>query len=103
MVLDCGNSIIKAKIARREQGEIAFPHAIRQLSESEYELILTRARIKGISNDYFRVNGQTYAVGESAERHGIVTPRSGTARYTKDYCGILAAISLPDYMNGAGK
>ena len=33
MILDAGNSIIKAKIARREQGEIAFPHAIRQLTE----------------------------------------------------------------------
>ena len=94
MVLDAGNSIIKAKIARREQGEIAFPHAIRQLSESEYEKILARARINGNSRDYFRVNGKPYAVGESAERHGIVTPRSGTARYTKDYCGVLAAVSL---------
>jgi hypothetical protein len=35
MVLDAGNLIIKAKIARREQGEIAFSHAIWQLSESE--------------------------------------------------------------------
>ena len=33
-------------------------------------------------------------VGESAERHGIITQRTGTARYTKDYCGVLAAISL---------
>ena len=40
MVFDCGNSIIKAKIARRDKGEIAFPHAIRQLSESEYETFL---------------------------------------------------------------
>ena len=94
MVLEAGNSIIKAKIARREQGEIAFPHAILQLSESEYEKILVRARINGNSNDYFRVNGKPYAVGESAERYGIVTPRSGTARYTKDYYGVLAAISL---------
>ena len=94
MVLEAGNSIIKAKIARREQGEIAFPHAILQLSESEYEKILVRARINGNSNDYFRINGKPYAVGESAERYGIVTPRSGTARYTKDYCGVLAAISL---------
>lgn len=37
MVLDAGNSIIKGKILRREAGEIAFPHAIRPLSESEYE------------------------------------------------------------------
>ena len=39
LVLDAGNSIIKAKIARRERSEIAFPHAFRQLSESEYEKI----------------------------------------------------------------
>jgi hypothetical protein len=32
MVLDAGNSIIKAKIARREQSEIAFPHALKLLS-----------------------------------------------------------------------
>lgn len=57
MVLDAGNSIIKAKIARREQGEVAFPHAIRQLTESEYEKILSRAQITGNSKDYFRVNG----------------------------------------------
>jgi hypothetical protein len=39
MVLDAGNSIIKAKIARREQGEITFPHAMKQLTDSEYEKI----------------------------------------------------------------
>jgi len=94
MVLDAGNSIIKAKIARKEQGEMAFPHALRQLSESEYEKILARAQINGNAKDYFRVNGIPYAVGESAERHGVVTPRTGTARYTQDYCGVLAAISL---------
>jgi hypothetical protein len=94
MVLDCGNSIIKAKIARKEQGEIAFPHAIRQLSGSEYEKILSRAQINRVSKDYFRVNRKPYVIGESAERHGLATPRSGTARYTRDYCGVLAAISL---------
>jgi len=94
MVLDAGNSIIKAKIARKEQGEIAFPHALLQLSENEYEKILTRARINGMSKDYFRVNGNPYVVGKSAERHGVITARSGAARYTKDYCGVLAAISL---------
>ena len=43
MVLDAGNSIIKAKIPRREKSEMAFPHALRQLSESEHEKILSRA------------------------------------------------------------
>ena len=41
LILDAGNSIIKAKIARKEQGEITFPHAIRQLTETEYVNILT--------------------------------------------------------------
>ena len=42
MVLDAGNSIIKAKIAKRANGEIAFPHAMKQLTESEYEKITDR-------------------------------------------------------------
>ena len=37
MALDSGNSIIKAKIARQQNGEIAFPHAMKQLTESEYK------------------------------------------------------------------
>lgn len=94
MVIDTGNSIIKAKIARRERSEIAFPHAFRQLSESEYEKILSRVQINGNTQDYFRVNRIPFVVGESAERHGIITQRTGTARYTKDYSGVLAAISL---------
>ena len=94
MVIDTGNSIIKAKIARRERSEIAFPHALWQLSESEYEKILSRVKINGNTQNYFRVNSTPYVVGESAERHGLVTQRTGTARYTKDYSGVLAAISL---------
>jgi len=94
MVIDTGNSIIKAKIARRDRSEIVFPHAIRQLSESEYEKILSRVKFNGNTQDYFRVNGKPYVVGESAEHHGIIAQRTGTARYTKDYCGVLAAISL---------
>jgi hypothetical protein len=94
LVLDAGNSIIKAKIARRGGGEIAFPHALRQLTESEYQKILSRVSVNGSSKDYVRVNGAPYVVGESAERHGVVTKRSGTARYTRDYYGVLAAVAL---------
>ncbi len=42
MVLDAGNSIIKAKITRRQDGEIAFPHALRHLTEAEYGRIVKR-------------------------------------------------------------
>jgi len=94
MVLDAGNSIIKAKIARRENGEIAFPHAMKQLTESEYEKITNRAGIQNQSMDYLRINGKPFVIGESAERHGLITQRTGTARYTQDYYGVLATAAL---------
>jgi hypothetical protein len=94
MVLDAGNSIIKAKIARRENGEIAFPHALRQLTENEYQKILSRATTKGLSRNYLRVNGTPYVVGERAERHGVISQRTGASRYTRDYYGILAVAAL---------
>ena len=94
MVLDAGNSIIKAKIARREQGEMAFPHAIKQLTEAEYHTIQMRAGKHGPPQDYLRVNGQPYVVGQSAERNGILAQRSGAARYTRDYYGVFAAAML---------
>jgi hypothetical protein len=51
LVLDAGNSIIKAKIARRDGGEITFPHALRQLTESEYQKILAKAKSGNGSDD----------------------------------------------------
>ena len=65
MVLDAGNSIIKAKIARREHSEIAFPHALKPLTEVEYFNIVSRAGKQSSSPDYVRINGQPYIVGES--------------------------------------
>jgi hypothetical protein len=91
LVLDAGNSIIKAKIAN---GETAFPHALQPITEGEYQKIISRASINGNSADYIRVNGKPYVVGESAERHGVLVQRSGSARYTRDYYGILALAAL---------
>ncbi len=94
MVLDAGNSIIKARIARRERGEVTFPHAIKPLTETEYSNIKARAGAPGPRSDYIRVDGQPYAVGASAERHGVAIQRTGAARYTRDYYGVLAAAAL---------
>ena len=74
LILDVGNSIIKGKTPTREA---AFPHALKALTETEYEQILTRAGRAGPPADYLRVNGQPYVTGESAERHGTLTRRSG--------------------------
>jgi len=94
LVLDAGNSIIKAKIVRREHGEVAFSHAIKPLTETEYANILTRAGTGGPPPDYLRIIGQPYVVGESAERHGVHIQKTGAARYTKDYYDIFAAAVL---------
>ena len=91
MILDAGNSIIKSKTATREA---AFPHALRVLTETEYEQILTRAGRAGPPPDYLRINGQPYVVAESAERHGALTRRSGASRYRKDYYGVFVAAAL---------
>lgn len=40
MVLDAGNSIIKAKIARRERGEVSFPHTLRRLTDRNIQGLL---------------------------------------------------------------
>jgi hypothetical protein len=58
MVLDAGNSIIKAKVVRREDGEVAFPHTFRELTEAEYTSILARAGITGPPKGYLRINGK---------------------------------------------
>jgi len=103
MVLDAGNSIIKAKIARRENGEIAFPHAMKRLTESEYEKIANRAGRKNQSTDNLRINEQPFVVGKCTERHGVHTQRTGSARYILDYYGIFAATVLGDFTNEAEK
>jgi hypothetical protein len=94
LILDAGNSIIKAKIARRDQSEISFPHAIRALTETEYKNVVTRSSTSATSLDYIRVNGKPYVIGDGAERHGVISQRTGSARYTRDYYGVLAATVL---------
>jgi len=67
---------------------------MKQPTESECEKIVDRTGISNQSMDYLRINGKANAVGESAERHGIITQRTWAARYSKDYYGVLAAATL---------
>lgn len=91
VVLDAGNSIIKAKT---EDREVNFPHAIRELTETEYHNITTRSGFSGPPRDYMLVNGKPYVFGESAERHGTLSHRTGAARYTPNYYGVFVAATL---------
>jgi hypothetical protein len=92
VVLDAGNSIIKGKTPGRN-GEISFPHAVRALTETQYNEIITRSR-GNPPLTYFKLNGKPYVVGEEAERFGEVVRRSGAARYTHDYFSVFLAASL---------
>jgi hypothetical protein len=93
-------TIIKSKTATREA---AFPHALKALTDTEYEQIVLRAGRFGPSQDYLRVNGQPYVVGESAERHGTLTRRSGAARYRPDYYGVCrGSVERCSYERGGG-
>jgi len=67
---------------------------MKQLTEIEYEKITNRAGIQSESMDYMRINGEPYVIGESAERHWLITQRTGTARYTRDYYEVLASAAL---------
>jgi hypothetical protein len=40
------------------------------------------------------INGKPYVIEESAECHGLVTQRTGTVCYARDYYGFLAAAAL---------
>ena len=88
-VVDVGNSEIKAKNATRE---IYYRHAIYQLTENEYNQILSRSP-KG-HPDVYRVNGIPYAVGELAEGKGFRDRMYGSERYNELYYGTLLAIAL---------
>ena len=94
IVLDAGNSVIKAKIARRGCGEATFPHALKPLTETEYSNVKVRASATGPPLDYIQVNSQPYVVGASAERHGTPIQHTGAARYSRDYYGVMAAAAM---------
>lgn len=90
VVLDAGNSIIKA---RSPENEIHFRHALVRLTDAEFSEIFARAQYK-IPPGYVRVNGIPYAYGERAESRGVITRQRGAARYHREYYGTLAAIAL---------
>jgi len=98
LVLDAGNSIIK--YARKDGTTGEFPHAIKQITESQIEI--AKSRNQGVLPDgYVRINGTPYAYGAQAERYGLLELRKRAARYTKDYYGAFVAIALASsYVRG---
>ena len=98
VVLDAGNSEVKAKTSGHET---KFAHALFELPEVEYERVMAQSKGK-LPEGYARVNGKPYAWGSLAERKGMVTRLSGAARYTKDYYGALVGIALSQLYSRSG-
>jgi hypothetical protein len=100
LVLDAGNSIIKFK--RGDGAEDEFPHALKELSETDYKHILDRNNGRP-PIDYISVNGKPYVYGEQAERYGTLTHRHRAERYAKDYYGIFVSIALSRLYDRGGE
>jgi hypothetical protein len=91
VILDLGHSLWKAKRAGGE--EIVIPHAIVEISNAQYTDAVQRYG-QGIPRDILRINGKSYAIGESAESYGAIQRRTGATRYTADYIGVAAMATI---------
>ncbi len=93
VVLDSGNARIKTLVpAKVSENDVMFDvlHAIAPLTHSEWQRVVSR----GIPQGYLKVNGDPYAVGDSARRHTISERPKGAQRYRKGYYDIILANSL---------
>lgn len=113
IIADLGNSLWKAirvdivgrgdsiKFKRRECVMPAAIHAVNGLAR--FEGVRQRYRGAGDNGDpeRFAVDGVAYTVGIPAEAEGVLSRRTGAAKYTRDYYGIaLMAMLLYLYPEG---
>lgn len=99
LVLDAGNSLIKYTRGDGQEGQ--FAHALKELTATDIKHIKDRNGQK-LPDGYAVVNGKSYAYGETAERYGAVNILTRAARYTPDYYGVFAAITLGLSYNRGG-
>lgn len=88
-ILDCGNAMIKATNAEKET---TFPHAVVQISDQDWHKETMRTGVA--HEDYIKINGIPYVIGNRAERHGDITRKKGAARYNELYYGTLAITAM---------
>jgi hypothetical protein len=93
---DLGNSLLKVEVAlqngagRAKTDCIVLPHAINSISASDFEDVRAQYGADDYGDpNYFMVDGQAYATGDSAEAYGLVKRKSGIIKYSRDYYGIL--------------
>lgn len=95
IVVDLGNSLLKGMIAGRPETAIVIPHAIKKMTETKFQSVVSR-----FNNGYgrggdstevsmFGYNGEYAMVGANAEALGADTRRSGGPKYERDYYTFL--------------
>ncbi len=89
LILDNGNYKTKAIAG---QTKISFLHQLALLMPHDYQRGIERYGKTQIA-DFLQIDGQSYAVGESAQYYPV-TRRQGAPRYTREYYGVLFASAV---------
>lgn len=104
IVVDAGNSDIKAMIHGNFGEEIVFPHSIRQLTDAEYDVSAQsfrnrNAEFRGTS--IFKTNEGCFEVGYHAYHSGQGVTKRGAEKYSRSHMGVLIeAVMLQLYPEG---
>jgi len=98
VVLDAGNSDVKAMLYGAYGEEIVFPQMVRKVAGAEYQTLqqtyrYKRAQFEGSS--IFESGGQGYVVGQHATGVGSGIQLAGAQKYRRDHLGaILEAVLI---------
>lgn len=100
VVFDGGNSLWKTVLFNSElapeKKELVIPHAIVEDEGGSRFANIQRRFYGSESNDpdWIRIDNRYFVIGVSAETEGVVTRRTGSAKYTRDYFGVAFMASL---------
>lgn len=102
VVFDGGNSYLKVISIGLNEG-YHVQHALTLISPMEYERAKARYKANTSTFNFFKWRGQCYAFGKAAYSYSIVEAerKTGRAKFTRDYYGLLLVGCLLHLYNGA--
>lgn len=97
VLFDPGNGDVKIMLHENWGEERFFPHAVRLMSDPEWED--TRAEYQGSKADYYQsavfyYGGMGYVVGQHALSSGNYEDRKGVTKYEREHMGALLVAGL---------
>lgn len=90
LILDNGNYKVKAIAG---QTKISFLHQLALLMPHDYQRAIERYGKSSAAADFLQIDGNSYAVGESALNYPAIR-RQGAPRYERSYYGVLFAAAV---------